>query len=92
MTGTGADTLTGGSSIINYLTINKATSADIVRLGGTTTVNTRLDYLSGVLSTDPVLNPSFKLISPVAAVYNFAAGQRNYWQRYENRLDKWNCP
>lgn len=74
MTGTGQDTLTAGSSILNYLTINKSTSSDTVRLGGTTTINTRLDYLSGVLSTDPVLNPSFKLISPVAAVYNFAAG------------------
>ena len=54
MTGTGPDTLTGGGSVIHYLTINKTTTSDIVRLGGTTTVNTRLDYLSGVLSTDPV--------------------------------------
>ena len=75
MTGTGPDTLTGGSAVIHYLTINKTTSTDIVRLGGTTTVNTKLDYLSGVLSTDPVLNPSFTLTSPVAAVYNFAAGK-----------------
>ena len=74
MTGTGPDTLTGGSSVIHYLTINKTTSSDIVRLGGTTTVNTKLDYLSGVLSTDPILNPSFTLTSPVTAVYNFAAG------------------
>ncbi len=74
MTGAGQDTLTMGSSIINYLTINKPTSADVVRLGGTLTVNTKLDYLSGVLSTDPVLNPAFRLISPVATVYNFAAG------------------
>jgi hypothetical protein len=75
MTGTGPDTLTGGSAVIHYLTISKTTGTDIVRLGGTTTVNTKLDYLSGVLSTDPVLNPSFTLISPVAAVYNFAAGK-----------------
>jgi hypothetical protein len=75
MTGTGPDTLTGGSAVIHYLTINKTNAADIVRLGGTTIVNTRLDYLSGVLSTDPILNPSFKLSSPVAAVYNFAAGK-----------------
>ena len=75
MSGTGIDTLTAGSAVINYLTINKTTSSDIVRLGGTTTVNTKLDYLSGVLTTDPILNPSFTLTSPVAAVYNFAAGE-----------------
>ena len=75
MSGTGADTLTGGSSVINYLTINKSTSSDIIRLGGTTTINTKLDYLSGELTTDPILNPSFTLTSPVAAVYNFAAGK-----------------
>jgi len=75
MTGTGADTLTGGTAVIHYLTINKTTASDIVRLGGTTIVNTKLDYLSGVLSTDPIANPSFTLTSPVAAVYNFAAGK-----------------
>src|ERR1700704_5134745 len=50
MSGTGLDTLTPGSAVIHFLTINKTTSSDIVRLGGTTTVNTRLDLLSGVLS------------------------------------------
>ncbi|MEP6927938.1 MAG: hypothetical protein ABI834_09895 [Ginsengibacter sp.] len=75
MTGTGVDTLTGGSSVINNLTINKSSNSDTVRLGGTTTVNTKLDYLSGVLSTDPILNPSFTLTSPVAAVYTIATGK-----------------
>ncbi|KAA9037214.1 hypothetical protein FW778_17455 [Ginsengibacter hankyongi] len=75
MSGTGQDTLTGGGSLINYLTINKTTASDSVKLGGTTTVNTKLDYLSGGLSTDPILNPSFTLTSPVAAVYNFSTGK-----------------
>lgn len=75
MSGTGIDTLTAGGSVINYLSINKSTSADSIRLGGTAAVNTKLDYLSGGLSTDPILNPSFMLISPVSAVYNFAAGK-----------------
>ena len=75
MSGTGIDTLKPGSAVINYLTINKTTSSDIIRLGGTTTVNIKLDYLSGVLTTDPILNPSFTLTSPVAAVYNFTAGE-----------------
>jgi hypothetical protein len=75
MSGAGIDTLTAGSSVINYLAINKSTGADIVRLGGTATVNTKLDYLSGVFTTDPILNPSFTLTSPVNADYNFAAGK-----------------
>ena len=75
MTGTGVDTLTGGSATINYLTINKTTATDIVRLGGSTIVNTKLDYTSGLLTTDPLLNPSFTLTSPIAAVYNFNAGR-----------------
>ena len=75
MTGTGLDTLTAGSAIINYLTINKATATDIVRLGGSVTVNKKLDYLSGVFTTDPILHPSYIFTSPVAAVYNFAAGK-----------------
>ncbi len=75
MSGSGIDTLTPGSSVINYLTINKTTSSDIIRLGGTTTVNTKLDYLSGTFTTDPILNPSFMLTSPVSAIYNFAAGK-----------------
>ena len=66
MSGSGIDTLTPGSSVINYLTINKTTSSDIIRLGGTTTVNTKLDYLSGTFTTDPILNPSFMLTSPVS--------------------------
>jgi len=75
MSGTGIDTLTMGSSVINNLTINKTTSSDIIRLGSSATVNAKLDYLSGVFTTDPILNPSFILTSPVSAVYNFAAGK-----------------
>ena len=75
MSGTGIDTLTMGSSVINNLTINKTTGADIIRLGSSATVNTKLDYLSGVFTTDPILHPSFVLTSPVSAVYNFAAGK-----------------
>lgn len=74
MSGTGIDTLKAGSSTLNYLTINKTTTADIVRLGGTTTLNTQLNFLSGTFTTDPILNPSYLLSSPVSAVYSFAAG------------------
>ncbi len=74
MTGAGPDTLAAGSSVLNYLTINKTANTDIVRLGETIIVNKKLDYLSGVLTTDPVLNPSFTLTSPAATVYNFSAG------------------
>ncbi len=75
MSGAGVDTLAGGGANINYLTINKTGATDIVRLGGTTIVNTKLDYVNGILTTDPQLNPSYTLTSPVAATYVFAAGK-----------------
>ena len=75
MTGTGADTLAIGGSVLNYLTINKTTNTDIIRLGATVTVNKKLDYLSGILTTDHDANPSFTLTSPADAVYDFAAGK-----------------
>jgi hypothetical protein len=74
MSGAGVDTLTGGGASINYLTINKTAATDMVRLGGTTVVNTKLDYINGILTTDPQLNPSYTLTSPVGATYAFAAG------------------
>lgn len=75
MSGIGPDTLTSGGAVINYLTINKLTNTDIVCLSGNATVNTKLDYLSGIFTTDPILNPSYTLTSPIAAVYNFSAGE-----------------
>ena len=75
MSGTGIDTLTMGSSVINNLTINKTTGSDVIRLGSSVTVNSKLDYLSGTFTTDPILNPAFILTSPVSAVYNFSAGK-----------------
>lgn len=74
MSGTGTSLLTAGGAVINYLTINKTTSADIVKLGGTATVNTKLNFLSGTFTTDPITNPSFLLSSPVSAVYSFNPG------------------
>lgn len=75
MSGTGIVTLTAGGSPITYLTINKSSNTDMVKLGGSLTVNTGLDYLSGIFTTDPILNPSYLLSSPVGAVYNFTAGR-----------------
>ena len=75
LTGSGIDTLTVGTATINFLTINKTSSSDIIRLGGNLILNKKLDYTSGVLETDPILNPLYLISSPVAAVYNFTAGQ-----------------
>ena len=75
MTGAGVDTLSAGGATINYLTVNKTAITDVVRLGSSVLVNAKLDYLSGLLTTDPLLNPSFTITSPVAAVYNFSAGR-----------------
>lgn len=73
MTGIGLDTLNSGGITINYLTINKTTSSDGIRLGSSMVVNKKLDFTSGIFSTDPILNPTFILTSPTSAVYNFAA-------------------
>ncbi|MBA2250427.1 MAG: hypothetical protein H0W12_09575 [Chitinophagaceae bacterium] len=72
MTGTGPDTLTSGGATLHYLTINKTNPTDIVRLGGTLLLTTKLDYLSGSFTTDPINNPLFSVTSPLTAVYNFA--------------------
>lgn len=73
MTGIGLDTLNSGGITINYLTINKTTSSDGIRLGSSMVVNKKLDFTSGIFSTDPILNPTFILTSPTSAVYNFGA-------------------
>ncbi len=93
MSGTGTSILTAGGSVINYLTINKTTSTDVVKLGGTATVNTKLDFLSGTFTTDPITNPSYLLSSPVSAVYNFNPGneiigkvQRTGWTNGAARM------
>ncbi len=67
-------TLNGGASSISYLTINKTLNTNNVTLAGNTTVGVKLDYLVGNLTTDP-LNTAYVVSSPVAAVYNFAAGR-----------------
>jgi hypothetical protein len=74
LTGTGTSILITGGATLNYLTINKTTAADIVKLGGNILVNKKLDFLSGLFTTDPLLNPSFAVVSPITAVYNFAPG------------------
>jgi hypothetical protein len=73
LTGTGPDTLTSGGATINYLTVNKTAATDVIRLGANVTVAKKLDYTNGILTTDPILNPSFTLISPTTATYAFAA-------------------
>lgn len=75
MTGAGNNTLLMSGSVINYLIINKASGSDMVILGGEVIINTKLDCLSGLFSTDPILNPSYTVTSPINAVYNFASGE-----------------
>jgi hypothetical protein len=74
LTGTGTALINAGGATINYLTVNKTSSADIVKLGANINVAKRLDFLSGTFTTDPLLNPAFAVISPITAVYNFAPG------------------
>lgn len=67
-------TLTLGSSSVNNLTVNKTANSDNVTLGSNIIVNTKLDYLSGNLTTDPI-NTAYVFSSPVGAVFNFTAGR-----------------
>jgi len=75
MSGSGNATLSPGAAVLNFLTINKAANTDFVTLTASTTVNTKLDYLSGVLSTDYANNPAYVLSAPATAVFNFAPGR-----------------
>ncbi len=74
LTGTGTTLLNAGSATFNYLTVNKTTSADILKLASNITIAKKLDFLSGTFTTDPILNPSFAVVSPISAIYNFAPG------------------
>src|ERR1035438_1308465 len=56
MSSSGVDTLTGGNGVFNYLAINKSTPSDSVRLGAPLVVHTKLDFLSGGFTTDPIAN------------------------------------
>lgn len=67
-------TLSLGSSTVNYLMVNKTANANNVTLGSNIIVNTKLDYFSGNVTTDP-LNTAFVFAAPVSAVFNFAAGR-----------------
>lgn len=73
MSGATAASLDAGAAALSYLTINKSSGIKVT-LAGNTTVNTKLDYTEGILTTDP-LNTSFVLTSPVSATYNFASGK-----------------
>ena len=75
MSGAGNVTINSGGATFRYLTINKAANTDIVTLTGTILVGNKLDYLSGVLSTDYLANPSYSVTAPASAVFNFAAGR-----------------
>jgi hypothetical protein len=75
MSGAGNATLTAGDGSFHFLTINKAANADVVKLGGSLLVTTKLDYLSGVLTTDYNINSSNLLIAPATAVFNMAPGR-----------------
>lgn len=75
LSGGGNATLNSGGAVLRFLVINKASTNDLVTLGATATVSDKLDYLSGVLSTDYLINPSYSLTAPASAVFNFAPGR-----------------
>ncbi|MBB1285022.1 hypothetical protein HRH25_11620 [Flavisolibacter sp. BT320] len=85
--------LTAGNSSLHYLQVNKGEATDLVTLGSSVTIRSKLDYLAGSLSTDHAANPSFILSAPATAVFNFAAGreiagkvQRTGWTNGDSRI------
>ena len=74
LTGSNNVTLTLGSSSVNNLMVNKAVNTNNVTLGSNINVITKLDYLAGNLTTDP-LNTAYVFSAPVGAVFNFSAGR-----------------
>ena len=75
MYGTGNSNLNAGVSAVANLVINKTGASDVVKLTGSVTVSNSLTYINGIFTTDPLINPSFFISSPVTAAYNFAPGK-----------------
>ena len=75
MSGTGNATLNAGDAGFHFLTINKVSATDVVTLGSSLLVKTKLDYLSGLLTTDYANHPSYVLTAPATAVFNIAPGR-----------------
>jgi hypothetical protein len=72
--GAGTSLFNAGGATINYLTINKTASTDIVKLAASLNLSKKLDFVSGIFTTDPITNPTFAVVSPTSAAYIFAAG------------------
>ncbi len=75
MSGSGNATLTSGGATVRNFVINKASNSDVVTLTSTITVSGKLSYLSGLLSTDYLANPSYSVTAPASAIFTFAAGR-----------------
>lgn len=73
LSGSSNTLLNSGAAVFQFLTINKAADSNFVTLAGSLYVGQKLDYLSGVLSTDYVNNPSYSLNAPMSAVFNIVA-------------------
>ena len=73
LTGAGNVLLSAGGSSLHYLQVNKLASTDVVTLGSSVTIRSKLDFLGGGLSTDYAVNPSYVVAAPATAVFNFSA-------------------
>ena len=73
--GGGNSDLNVGSSTIANLVINKTNVSDLVKLTASATVSNSFILTNGLFSTDPLVNPTFVLSSPVTASYSFAANR-----------------
>lgn len=93
LTGAGNVLLTAGGSSLHYLQVNKLAPTDMVTLGSSVTIGSKLEFLAGGLSTDYGANPAYVLAAPATAVFTFSPGreiagkvQRTGWTNGASRV------
>lgn len=73
LSGDGNVNLNGGSSLLNYVQLNKSANTNTVTLTGSTTIGTKLIYQSGTLSTNPAT--AFTLNANISVPFEFSPGR-----------------
>lgn len=72
--GGGNVTVDGGSSVYNYVHVNKTAVGNFVTLTNNFTIGTKLTYNGGTFSTDPI-NTAFTLNAAATVPFEFTAGR-----------------
>lgn len=75
ISGAGISSLHSNGDTLNYLSIDKSSNLDSVLVNGTVVIGVKLDYHSGLLSTNYGLNPTFLLSALNTTIFNFTPGR-----------------